>query len=224
MDPEVDRPHTSARRMARPTAGAALAPIVVERLPSRPVWSLQAEPDCWHALRDAAGLGAMATPRSGPWQAWGPSLRWLQIGPGEAWLLPEATAGNPGASGENGEPPLAATLESLRAQGLALACVAVGDAWVAWRMRGTALIDLLAQGCPLDLHRLLNAGDDADGDTSNSSSRPGPTGCVRTRLAQAPAVITVDDMQGLGHDITLWTERSHGAYVGRWLEAAIASL
>jgi hypothetical protein len=199
--------------------------VRIERLPPLACWSLQAEPRCWPTLRLAAGLGDIAVPATGPWQASGPDLRWLQLGPQEAWLLPHPEPEANTAMAAN--PPLASTQAALRAQGLALACVAIGDAWVAWQLRGHGLLDLLAHGCLLDLGDLDDLGTHGGANRSAAAESPapwGPSGCVRTRLAQAPAVIAFEAPTHGEPAVTLWTERSHAAYVDRWLETTQAAL
>lgn len=91
-------------------------------------------------------------------------------------------------------PALQAPWDAWQARGAALACTDLSDAWVGWDLRGAGWAECLAQGCALDFEAL------------------GPTCCARTRLAQAPAVLAP-----LREGCALWTERSHGAYVQRWL-------
>ena len=81
-----------------------------------------------------------------------------------------------------------------------IAGTALGDAFVGWDLSGPGWDELLAFGCPLDLARL------------------GPDRCARTRLAQA-TVVLAPRAQGCA----LWTERSHGAYLGRWLDRVLGS-
>lgn len=161
-------------------------------------WLLQAPAWARDGLRAASGVSGAGVGPAGPWTP-GETL-WLQLGPEEAWLLSPALGAGP-----SGPPAsLEAALADVASRGDASACVDLSDAWVGWDLIGEGAAGCLAQGCSLDFERWNDSG------------------CARTRIAQAPAVLA--PWAADGHHppgIRLWTERSHTAYLVSWLRLAL---
>jgi sarcosine oxidase subunit gamma len=85
------------------------------------------------------------------------------------------------------------------------AIVDVSDARVALRLAGPSARDVLAKGCPLDLHpRAFAVGS-----------------CAQTVLAKAAVLIhLVDDDRARGPDFDVYVARSFASYAWMWLEDA----
>lgn len=174
-------------------------------------WCLQGPGNALAALACDLGLHAAAGPLPPQAQRRGAAGLWLQLGPQEAWWMPGSDP--PGAAAARVETALrsgsgllrlgdpAGTDRGATDNGPVIACADLGDAFIGWDLAGPGWDEFLALGCPLDLARL------------------GSGRCARTRLAQAPVVLAPQAQQGC----TLWTERSHGAYLGRWLDLAASS-
>lgn len=96
------------------------------------------------------------------------------------------------------ESDTAAALESA-AGSLNAAVTVVSDAYAAIRLTGEDAPDVLAQGCPLDLHALT------------------ARHCARTLIARA-GVLVVPVAEAAGYE--LWVDRSYADYVALWLETA----
>jgi len=176
-----------------------------------PRWCLQGPGDALAALARAAGLHTADGPLPAQAQLRAPAGQWLQLGPHEAWWLPgDKPPGDTAACIEaalrSGSGLLRLRAPDAPEPGAAdgsqlVACADLSDAFIGWDLAGPGWDEFLALGCPLDLARL------------------GPGRCARTRLAQAPVVLAP---QAPG--CTLWTERSHGAYLERWLAVAASSI
>lgn len=80
--------------------------------------------------------------------------------------------------------------------------VVVTDAWTGVEVSGDRAVDLLAEGCPLDLERLADAG---------------ALWCARTVLGRLPVMLAVPERRN-GYEI--WVDRAYSDYLARWLEAA----
>lgn len=125
-------------------------------------------------------------------------LIWL--GPDE-WLLKDAGAGGTAADGLVS--PLANALRAALAQhtGLHHAVVETGSAHTTFTLQGPASADLLARGCPLDLHpRAFASGSVA-----------------QSHVARAPVLLRCVETC-TGYEITV--RRSFAPYLFQWLEAA----
>jgi sarcosine oxidase, subunit gamma len=125
-------------------------------------------------------------------------LIWL--GPDE-WLLKDAGAGSTAADGLVS--PLANALRATLAQhaGLHYAAVETGSAHTTFTLQGPASADLLARGCPLDLHPRAFA---------NGA-------LAQSHIARAPALIRCVQ-PGQSYEITV--RRSFAPYLFQWLCAA----
>jgi sarcosine oxidase, subunit gamma len=86
-----------------------------------------------------------------------------------------------------------------------IAVTDVSDARIALRVAGPSARDVLAKGCPLDLHpRVFTAG-----------------GCAQSLLAKAAVLIhLVDDDQTRGPAFDVYVARSFAHYLWMWLEDA----
>lgn len=179
--------------------------LQLRQRPAQPRWCLQGPGDGLAMLACDLGLHAATGQLPPQAQRRGAAGQWLQLGPQEAWWMPggdpaDAAAARIEAALRSGSgilrPGAAASDDPDRRP--VVAGTALNDAFVGWDLHGAAWDEFLAFGCPLDLARL------------------GPDRCARTRLAQA-TVVLAPQAQGCA----LWTERSHGAYVERWLAQAL---
>ena len=119
----------------------------------------------------------------------GPGVEVLWLAPSH-WLVRVALAN---------EDATAAALAAAAAADHAAAVTVVSDAFAGFRLIGTGAPELLARGCPLDLHR-LTAGT-----------------CARSLLGRAQVLI-VPLRDGPGYE--LFVERSHAGYAELWLRTA----
>ena len=125
-------------------------------------------------------------------------LIWL--GPDE-WLLKDARAGS--TANEGLASPLADALHAALAQhaGLHYSVVETGSGNTTFTLQGPASADLLARGCPLDLH-----------------PRAFASGAIaQSHIARAPALIRCVQA-GQSYEITV--RRSFAPYLFQWLCAA----
>jgi sarcosine oxidase subunit gamma len=121
----------------------------------------------------------------------------IWIGPDE-WLLKDAGAVGPADAGPDS--PLAAALRAALSQhpGLHRSVVEVGSGNTTLTLQGPASSDLLARGCPLDLHaRVFTAG-----------------AVAQSHIARAPALLRCV-APGSSYEITV--RRSFADYLFRWL-------
>jgi len=117
----------------------------------------------------------------------------LRLGPDEWWIVSET----------QGPAELAGSLRSALV-GIHAALVDVGDACIVYALRGANARDVLARGCPLDLHPRVFT----------------PGRCTRTLLARAPVLV---HLRAAEPSFELYVARSYRDYAWTWLVTAAKS-
>ena len=151
------------------------------------------------AVQEATGLALPVQANTATVQG-ARQLIWL--GPDE-WVLKDAGATADASVGTAIDSPLAAALRSALAQHPALhhSVVETGSAHTTFTLQGPASADLLARGCPLDLHpRAFASG-----------------ALAQSHIARAPTLIRCVQA-GQSYEITV--RRSFAPYLFEWLCAA----
>ncbi|WP_340117150.1 sarcosine oxidase subunit gamma family protein [Pelagibius sp. 7325] len=147
------------------------------------------------ALRDALGVEPPTAPNT---TATGGSVTLLWLGPDE-WLAVEHAA-TPEA-----EMRLASKLRNALGD-LHAAVTEVGEQYACIHIAGNHARDVIAKGCPLDLHPRVFGG----------------TGhCAQSHLSKASIILhQVDDRGADGAAYDLYVRRSFSDYLWHWLESA----
>jgi sarcosine oxidase subunit gamma len=147
------------------------------------------------ALREALGVEPPTVPNT---VAANESLSLLWLGPDE-WLA-VAHAATPEA-----ETQLASKLRGALGE-LHAAVTEVGENYACISVAGSHARDVIAKGCPLDLHPRVFGG----------------TGhCAQSHLSKAAIILhQVSDAPGTGPAFDLYVRRSFSDYLWRWLEDA----
>ncbi len=136
------------------------------------------------AVRDVAGMVLPTRPNS---TSMDPQRQLLWLGPDE-WLLKL----------RDRQGPAVATALQAALQGQHSAVVDVGHGFTTLLLQGPASADLLARGCPLDLH-----------------ARAFPTGAVAQSHIAKASVIVLCIYAGVQYEVTV--RRSFADYLARWL-------
>jgi sarcosine oxidase subunit gamma len=174
------------RRAAEEATGAT---VVMAQRPFQALATLRGVPNSTKlkkAVKDTLGV-TLPTSASTASTGAGHAILWL--GPDE-WLVVGAA---------DAPSPISALAEALAGQHAAV--VDVSDARVCITIRGDRARDVLAKGCPLDLHPRAF----------------GPGRCAQTVLAKAHVLVYQSDD---GPSFDLYVGRSFADYVWRWLEDA----
>ena len=152
------------------------------------------------AVRGVLGVAPPTAPNT---VAAGDGLALLWLGPDE-WLAVQHAAA-PGAEAELAE-RLRGALGRVRA-----AVTEVGESLCCIAVAGPHARDLIAKGCPLDLHPRVFGG----------ASQDGQGHCAQSHLAKTGITLHhVDDDNGTGPAFDLYVRRSFADYLWRWLEDA----
>jgi sarcosine oxidase, subunit gamma len=162
-------------------------PVAIRQLPHAGKLLLRGGPDARRRASDALGF---PLPERPPGAGAGDGAEALRLGPDE-WLLLV-----PSAAADEVAEALARELD-----GLHHALVPVGERLVGIAVEGPAAADLLATGCPLDLH-----------------PRAFPPGSA-TRTVMGKADVVLHRPEG-GSGFRLHVGRSFGPYLWRYLETA----
>jgi len=147
------------------------------------------------ALREALGVEPPTAPNT---TATGGSVTLLWLGPDE-WLAVEHAA-TPEA-----EMRLASKLRGALGD-LHAAVTEVGEQYACVHIAGNHARDVIAKGCPLDLHPRVFGG---------------PGHCAQSHLSKASIILhQVSDAPEAGPAFDLYVRRSFSDYLWRWLEDA----
>jgi len=154
-----------------------------------------ADPAFVAALREALGVEPPTAPNT---TATGGSVTLLWLGPDE-WLAVERAA-TPEA-----EMRLASKLRGALGD-LHAAVTEVGEQYASIHIAGNHARDVIAKGCPLDLHPRVFGG---------------PGHCAQSHLSKASIILhQVSDAPEAGPAFDLYVRRSFSDYLWRWLEDA----